>query len=71
MHTNDEVDDPDVEEAPVWDPFVLGLLPVDDAPGAAIKVDRCGLFLFLLLQQRHRRLSCFTAAAGHLGFLLS
>lgn len=67
MHTNDEVDDPDVEEAPVRDPRALRLLPVDDAPRAAIEVDRRGLFLFL--QQRHRRLA-FTAA-GHLGFLLS
>ena len=70
MHTNDEVDDPDVEEAPVRDPCVLRLLPVDDAPRAAIEVDRRGLFLILFLQQWHRRRLAFATPAGHLGFLL-
>lgn len=65
MLTNDEVDDPDMEESPVRDPPALRLLPVDGAPRAALEVDRRGLFL----QQCHRRRR--RLLAGHLGLLLN
>lgn len=54
-----ECDDPDEEEAPVWDAGARGLPPVDDAPGAplnAVPIVHAGAGAALLLQQRRRRL---------------
>jgi hypothetical protein len=54
-----ECDDPDEEEAPVWDAGARGLPPVDDAPGAPLNagpIALAGAGAALLLQQRSRRL---------------